>query len=95
MTYAATANSEALSHTESGTAFRKVTLRLIPFLFLCYVLNYIDRLNVGFAQLQMRSDLGFSDTVYGIGVGLFFIGYLLLEVPSNRCRFHRSGKARA
>ena len=63
--------------------FRKVTWRLIPFLFLCYVLNYIDRLNVGFAHLQMRSDLGFSDTVYGIGVGLFFIGYLAFEVPSN------------
>jgi ACS family phthalate transporter-like MFS transporter len=83
MTDATTANSEALSQTESGIAFRKVTLRLIPFLFLCYVLNYIDRLNVGFAQLQMRSDLGFSDTVYGVGVGLFFIGYLFLEVPSN------------
>ncbi|MEO7953495.1 MAG: MFS transporter [Polaromonas sp.] len=83
MTHAYVARSEELSHSETEAAFRKVTLRLIPFLFLCYVLNYIDRLNVGFAQLQMRSDLGFSDTVYGIGVGLFFIGYLLLEVPSN------------
>lgn len=69
--------------SEEKLAYRKVTLRLIPFLFLCYVLNYVDRLNVGFAQLQMRTDLGFSDAVYGLGVGLFFIGYLFFEVPSN------------
>jgi len=83
MNPASPASADALPHDETDAAFRKVTLRLIPFLFLCYVLNYIDRLNVGFAQLQMRSDLGFSDTVYGIGVGLFFIGYLVFEVPSN------------
>ncbi|MBU6256794.1 MAG: MFS transporter [Burkholderiales bacterium] len=83
MTQAISATSDALAHAESATTFRKVTARLIPFLFLCYVLNYIDRLNVGFAQLHMRSDLGFSDTVYGMGVGLFFIGYLVFEVPSN------------
>ena len=75
--------NEKKATTETEAVYQKVTLRLIPFLFLCYVLNYIDRLNVGFAQLQMRSDLGFSDTVYGIGIGLFFIGYLLFEVPSN------------
>ncbi len=69
--------------SEEKLAYRKVTLRLIPVLFLCYVLNYVDRLNVGFAQLQMRTDLGFSDAVYGLGVGLFFIGYLFFEVPSN------------
>lgn len=69
--------------SEEKLAYRKITLRLIPFLFLCYVLNYIDRLNVGFAQLQMRTDLGFSDAIYGLGVGLFFIGYLFFEVPSN------------
>jgi D-galactonate transporter len=60
-----------------------VTLRLLPFLFLCYVLAYLDRVNVGFAKLQMQGDLGFSDTVYGIGAGIFFIGYFLFEVPSN------------
>jgi D-galactonate transporter len=60
-----------------------VTLRLLPFLFLCYLLAYLDRVNVGFAKLQMQGDLGFSDTVYGIGAGIFFIGYFLFEVPSN------------
>jgi D-galactonate transporter len=63
--------------------YRKVTLRLIPLLFLCYVLNYLDRINIGYAQLQMRADLNFSDAVYGFGAGMFYIGYLLFEVPSN------------
>jgi len=63
--------------------YRKVTRRLIPFLFACYILAYVDRVNVGFAKLQMQTDLGMSDTVYGIGAGLFFIGYFLLEVPAN------------
>lgn len=63
--------------------FAKVSLRLIPFLFLCYVAAYLDRVNVGFAKLQMLNDLKFSDTVYGIGAGIFFIGYFLFEVPSN------------
>ncbi len=63
--------------------YRKVTWRLLPLLFLCYVLAYLDRVNVGFAKLQMQKDLGFSDTVYGIGAGVFFIGYFLFEVPSN------------
>ncbi len=63
--------------------YRKVTWRLIPFLFLCYILAYLDRVNVGFAKLQMQQDLGISDTVYGIGAGIFFIGYFLFEVPSN------------
>jgi D-galactonate transporter len=63
--------------------YKKVTWRLIPFLFLCYILAYLDRVNVGFAKLQMASDLHFSDTVYGIGAGMFFIGYFFFEVPSN------------
>jgi len=63
--------------------YTKVSLRLIPFLFLCYVAAYLDRVNVGFAKLQMLNDLKFSDTVYGIGAGIFFIGYFLFEVPSN------------
>jgi sugar phosphate permease len=63
--------------------YRKVTGRLIPFLFACYILAYVDRVNVGFAKLQMQSDLKMSDTVYGAGAGLFFIGYFLLEVPAN------------
>ena len=63
--------------------YSKVTWRLVPLLFVCYVLSYLDRINVGFAQLQMKSDLGFSDAVYGLGAGIFFIGYFLFEVPSN------------
>jgi sugar phosphate permease len=63
--------------------YRAVTWRLIPFLFLCYVLAYLDRVNVGFARLQMQADLGLSDTAYGIGAGMFFIGYFFFEVPSN------------
>jgi D-galactonate transporter len=55
----------------------------MPFLFLCYVAAYLDRVNVGFAKLQMQAELGFSDTVYGLGAGIFFIGYFLFEVPSN------------
>src|SRR5688500_4113314 len=62
---------------------RKVSRRLIPYLFVLYVAAYLDRINVGFAQLQMKSALGFSDTVYGLGTGIFFIGYFLFEVPSN------------
>jgi D-galactonate transporter len=63
--------------------YRRVSWRLMPFLFLCYVAAYLDRVNVGFAKLQMLNDLQFSDTVYGIGAGIFFIGYFIFEVPSN------------
>jgi D-galactonate transporter len=63
--------------------YRRVSWRLMPFLFLCFVAAYLDRVNVGFAKLQMLADLQFSDTVYGAGAGIFFIGYFLFEVPSN------------
>jgi MFS transporter, ACS family, tartrate transporter len=62
---------------------RKLLCRLLPFLFLLYIVNYLDRINVGFAALQMRTQLGFSDKVFGTGFGIFFWGYLLLQVPSN------------
>ncbi len=71
-------------------AYRRVTMRLVPFLFLCYVVAYLDRVNVGFAKLQMLHDLGMSDTAYGIGAGIFFIGYFIFEVPSNLV-LHRVG----
>jgi MFS transporter, ACS family, phthalate transporter len=61
----------------------KVILRIIPFIFICYVLNYIDRVNVSFAKLQFQSDLNLTDASYGLGVGLFYVGYILFEVPSN------------
>jgi len=62
---------------------RKVRLRLIPFMFICYAIAYLDRVNVGFAALEMNRDIGLSDAAYSIGAGLFFWGYALLEVPSN------------
>ncbi|SAL80808.1 MFS transporter [Caballeronia telluris] len=67
---------------ESKT-YAKVGRRLIPFLMLCYLGAYLDRVNVGFAKLQMLNDLRFSETVYGFGAGIFFLGYFLFEVPSN------------
>jgi D-galactonate transporter len=69
---------------------RKVTLRLLPFLGLLYLVNYLDRVNVGFAALTMNADLGLSAAAYGLGAGLFFIGYFLFEVPSNII-LHRVG----
>ncbi len=63
--------------------YRQIAWRLIPVLFACYVFNYLDRTNIGYAQLQMKSDLGFSDAVFGLGAGIFFIGYALFEIPSN------------
>lgn len=63
--------------------YRKVTWRLIPFLCFCYLAAYLDRINVGFAKLQMLTDLQFSEAAYGLGAGLFFVGYILFEVPSN------------
>ncbi|MEU0248548.1 MFS transporter [Streptomyces sp. NPDC006235] len=66
-----------------NAVFRKVVRRIVPFLVLCYIVSYLDRVNVGFAKLQMAGDLGFSEAAYGLGAGLFFIGYFLFEVPSN------------
>jgi len=63
--------------------YRKVDVRLLPFLFLCYILAYLDRVNVGFAKLQMLKDLSLSDAAFATGAGIFFIGYFFFEVPSN------------
>jgi D-galactonate transporter len=75
--------AESLELTRENAVFRKVIRRIVPFLILCYVVSYLDRVNVGFAKLQMSQDLGFSEAAYGLGAGLFFIGYFLFEVPSN------------
>ncbi|QGY01663.1 MFS transporter [Methylobacterium mesophilicum SR1.6/6] len=72
------AASSALDDT-----YRRITWRLLPFLMFLWVLSWIDRVNIGFAKLQMLAELRFSETVYGIGAGIFFIGYFLCEVPSN------------
>jgi len=79
-------------HTDDAT-YRKVSWRIIPILFACYVFSYLDRVNVGFAKLTMTSDLGFSDAVYGLGAGIFFVGYFAFEIPSNVI-LHRVGARR-
>ncbi len=63
--------------------YKRVTRRLIPFLFLCYIFAYLDRVNVGFAKLRMQQDLSMSDTAYGTAAGIFFLGYLCFQVPCN------------
>lgn len=75
--------SAAPNDDTKNAVYKRVTLRLIPFIFICYLFNYLDRVNVGFAKLQMLDDLKFSETVYGLGAGIFFIGYVLCGVPSN------------
>ncbi|MGO4303720.1 MULTISPECIES: MFS transporter [unclassified Cupriavidus] len=78
---------EATLHADSASfearTYAKVVKRLIPFLMLCYLGAYLDRVNVGFAKLQMLNDLQFSETIYGLGAGIFFLGYFIFEVPSN------------
>jgi ACS family tartrate transporter-like MFS transporter len=69
--------------TTAATAVAKARRRLIPFLFLLYVVSYLDRINVGFAALQMNAALGFSNVTYSLGAGIFFLSYTLLEIPSN------------
>src|SRR5438132_680998 len=77
-----------------GAVLRKVRLRLLPFLFVLYVVNILDRVNVGFARLQMLTDLGLEggpgEEVYALGAGIFYLGYLTFEVPSNLI-LHRLG----
>lgn len=69
--------------TQTLTALRKATVRLLPLMGLLYFFNYLDRVNIGYASLRMNADLGLSSTAYGLGAGLFFVGYFLFEVPSN------------
>lgn len=77
------ANAAQLTADLKRRTLRKLFLRLLPFLFLVYIVNYLDRINVGFAALQMQSQLGLSDRVYGLGAGIFFAGYFLFQLPSN------------
>lgn len=70
--------------------YRKIALRLMPLLFFCYILAYIDRVNVGFAKLAMKTEPWFSDAVFATGSGIFFIGYFIFEVPANVI-LHRIG----
>ena len=85
MTASATIDDAPISTAERlrRATYRKVSWRIVPLLMLCYTVSYLDRVNIGFAKLQMSNDLGFSDAVFGLGAGIFFIGYVLFEVPSN------------
>jgi D-galactonate transporter len=81
--------SDTVQGTEQGSTeqesvlYGRVTRHILPVLFICYVIAYLDRVNVGFAKLEMLRDLNFSEGVYGFGAGIFFLGYCLAEVPSN------------
>lgn len=68
---------------DENVVYRKITRRVMPLLFGAYLFAFLDRINVSYAQLQMKTDLGFSDAIYGFGAGIFFLGYLVFEVPSN------------
>ncbi len=72
-----------ISMRDENATYRKVTLRCVPLLFVCFVLNYIDRTNIGFAKLRMSSDLGITNVQYGWGASIFFVSYSLFAVPSN------------
>lgn len=80
------AASEAVIHrlpVSEDAVYTKVTRRIVSFLFVCFIFAFLDRINVGFAKLGMQTDLGFSEAVFGLGAGIFFLTYFLLEVPSN------------
>ncbi len=71
------------NHIVEDAVFRKISWRVMPLVLIAYVFAFLDRINIGYAQLQMKQDLAFSDAVYGLGAGIFFVTYLLFEVPSN------------
>ncbi|MCO1373177.1 MFS transporter [Burkholderia multivorans] len=85
-----TAASAAPVDETEERVYRKVLRRVLPLLLLCYVVAYLDRVNVGFAKLQMLDSLGLSDTIYAVGASIFFWGYFLFEIPSNLL-LHRYG----
>jgi ACS family tartrate transporter-like MFS transporter len=76
-------HEQAIPDTVGQSAMRKALWRIVPLVLLAYLCAYMDRVNVGFAAVRMNIDLGFSATIYGLGAGLFFLGYSLLEIPSN------------
>ncbi len=77
------AQTEASADALETETYQRISWRIIPFLFILYVIAFLDRVNVSYAKLQMSGDLHFSESVYGLGAGLFFIGYFFLEIPSN------------
>src|SRR6187549_3394837 len=77
------ANEVAAVHDLEGTTMRRVIRRLVPFLMVCYFCALLDRVNVGFAALQMNKDLGLTPAMFGFAASLFFVSYFIVEVPSN------------
>ena len=86
-------SGSAPGHPDADAVYRKVAVRLIPLLFLCYIAAYLDRVNVAFAKLQMLQSLQLSESVYGFGAGIFFLGYFIFEIPSN-IMLHKVGAGR-
>jgi D-galactonate transporter len=82
-----------LEEAQESSLYRRITLRFVPLLVICFVFAYLDRVNISFAKLQMQQDLGFSDAVYGLGASIFFVGYFLFEIPSNMI-LHKVGPKR-
>ncbi len=82
MTPSSTPGPTAVRYDDDAM-FSRIARRLLPLLFLCYIVAYLDRVNVGFAKLQMAAELEWSDAIYGFGAGIFFLGYFFFEVPSN------------
>jgi len=81
---------DAMRAAERGDVLSKVLRRIVPFLFICYVISYLDRVNIGFAAITMNHDLGLTPSAFGWGAGLFFIGYFIFQIPSNLI-LHRIG----
>ena len=82
LTASTTSPSAPITELEAAT-MRKITFRLLPFLMLCYFIAFVDRVNAGFAAIEMNKDIGLSAAAFGLGGGLFYITYVLCEVPSN------------
>src|ERR1043165_9525570 len=83
------------SDAVADRALRRISLRVMPYVFILYIVAFLDRVNVGYAGLQMAGDLGFSAEVFGLGAGIFFFGYVLLEIPGSvivRSEERRVGK---
>ena len=80
----------ASAHLARSAASEKISPHIIPLMLFAYVIAYLDRVNIGFAKLQMLKDLGFRETIYGLGAGIFFFGYFLFGLPSNVV-LHRVG----
>jgi len=72
-----------VQYLDEKRLFRKIELKIIPFIFITFIIAFLDRINIGFAQVQMQVDLGFNDAIYGLAAGIYFLGYFFFEVPSN------------